>query len=399
MKLLKFDENKKIKIGIVTGTRAEYGLLKNLIIKLRSSPLFETRLFVTGSHLSDKHGRTVEEILNDNIYVDESIDLQIDDDTPASVCNYIARGVEGFSKILKNKKYDIFILLGDRYELLAAATAAMIHKVPIGHIHGGEVTVGAYDEGIRHAITKLAHLHFVAADEYRNRVIQLGELPKNVFNVGGLGVDGISQTKLISKEKLSALLDVRFKGKIYLVTFHPVTLDNTSSKEHMNELLDALKMQENATIIFTLPNADSDNGPIRRCIEKFVDENKDCYFFASLGQQNYYSCVSVSDAVIGNSSSGILEVPTFKKPTINIGDRQKGRLRAKSVIDCLPDKQHIHDAIKLSQSKNFQKICANSINPYGEKGAPDKIVKILENTDYTDLLKKEFYDLSPQTQS
>ena len=395
MKPLNFNENKQIKIGIVTGTRAEYGLLKSLIIKLRDSPLFETNLFVTGSHLSDKHGRTIQEIVKDNIHVDASIDLHIGDDTPSSVCNYISRGIEGFSEIFGNKKYDMLILLGDRYELLAAATAAMIHKIPIGHIHGGEVTVGAYDEGIRHAITKLSHLHFVAADEYRDRVIQLGELPKNVFNVGGLGVDGINETKLIPKETLSKLLDIKFKEKTYLVTFHPVTLDNISSQEHMTELLGALKVQENATIIFTLPNADSDNGPIRRCIEKFVVENKDSYFFASLGQQNYYSCVSVSDAVIGNSSSGILEVPTFRKPTINIGDRQKGRLRAKSVIDCLPVKQDIHNAIKLSQTEIFQRICANSNNPYGEKGAPDKIVKILTNTDYTNLLKKEFYDLRP----
>ena len=393
---MKFEENKKIKIGVVTGTRAEYGLLKNLIIKLRGSSLFETYLFATGAHLSDKHGRTIQEILNDDIYVDATIDLHIDDDTPSSVCSYISRGIEGFSEVFRNKKYDILVLLGDRYELLAAATAAMIHKIPIAHIHGGKVTVGAYDEGIRHAITKLSHLHFVGANEYRNRVIQLGELPKNVFNVGGLGVDGINSTKLIPKETLSVLLNINFKEKIYLVTFHPVTLENTSSQDHMTELLDALKTQKNASIIFTLPNADSDNGPIRSCIEKFVDENKDCHFFASLGQQNYYSCVSISDAVIGNSSSGILEVPTFGKPTINIGDRQKGRLRAESVIDCLPDKQHIHDAIKLSQTEKFQRICANSTNPYGEKGAPEKIVKILASMDYVDLLKKEFYDLSSE---
>ena len=384
----------QIKISIVTGTRAEFGLLKNLIKKFNDDEKINLYLLVTGSHLSPFHGETINEILEEGFEIKSKIDLKLDSDTPKSISNATANGVIGFSEVFSQLKPDLLVVLGDRYEILSAVLPACFHNIPIAHIHGGERTEGLIDESIRHAITKFSHLHFVASEVYRKRVIQLGENPKKVFNVGGLGVDAINELKLLNKDQLSEKLNIRFSKRNLIVTYHPETLDNKLSKIGIDEILKSLYKLEETTLIFTLPNADQNNRYIVEKINEFVKHKKNSYSFNSLGQLNYFSLLKICDGIIGNSSSGLLEVPFFKKATINIGNRQKGRLKANSVIDCYSIEHNILESIERIYSEDFKKILRDVKSPYGEPGAPDKILDIIKKTDFSNLIKKNFYDLN-----
>ncbi len=382
----------KQKLCVVTGSRAEYGLLKHFIKEINESDAFELILLVTGSHLSEKFGLTFNEIKSDGFFINRKIDIQVNKDNPDDIANSTALSIRGFSGAYKDFNPVLIILLGDRYELLGAAIAAMYHQIPIAHLHGGELTLGAMDDSIRHSLTKLSHIHFVANEVYRNRVIQLGENPSLVFNVGGLGVDAIKRVNLLSKKQLEEKLQLKFKERNLLVTFHPVTLEKSSSHQ-MEELLKALAIRDDYQIIFTMPNADPNSKVLFEMIENFVKNRANSSLFKSLGQTYYYSCLAQVDAVIGNSSSGLLEAPSFYKATVNIGERQSGRLKASSVIDCDPDFISINNAIDKIYTKTFQDIVSKTINPYGNGEAVNAIVKHLKNLSFGSLIKKRFYDL------
>tara|TARA_B100000953_G_scaffold140755_1_gene116460 strand:- start:56 stop:1240 length:1185 start_codon:yes stop_codon:yes gene_type:complete len=388
----KISNLKKRKICVITGTRAEYGLLKRLMKAISDSEEFELQLIATGMHLTKKFGLTYKEIESDGFKIDKKVNIKLESDTPIGISKSTSLGLIGFSKSLQELEPDLILILGDRFEVFSAAIASMFLRIPIAHLHGGELTEGATDEAIRHSITKLSHLHFVASKEYKNRVIQLGENPKNVFLVGGLGVDSIRKTKLLSRNELENSLDLKFKKKNILITFHPVTLENSTSGTQMKELLKALSKLRDTNLIFTMPNADVDGKIIFSMIEDFAKEHSDAYAFTSLGQQKYFSCIAQVDCVIGNSSSGLLEVPTFKKGTINIGDRQRGRLKATSIIDCEPNLKSISKALEEIYKPKFIAKVNSTINPYGDGVAVEKIIKVLKRKSFDKLLKKDFYN-------
>ena len=383
----------KRSIAVVTGTRAEYGLLRHLIKLINNSHEFELQLIVTGSHLSKKFGETYKEIEGDGFIINRKIDLLLVSDTPLGLAKSTSIGLAGFGEAFDTIKPDLVLVLGDRFEILSAVIAAMFARIPIAHLHGGELTEGVIDEAIRHSITKFSHLHFVGNDEYRKRVIQLGENPNMVFNVGGLGVAAIKNINLLSKFELENSLGIKFKNKNLLITFHPVTLEKNSSLFQMSELLDALSDLEDTCLIFTMPNADTDSRIIFNLIEDFVSKNKNAHVFTSLGQLRYLSCVAQVDAVIGNSSSGLTEVPTFNKATINIGSRQKGRIQSNSVINCHPISIDIKNSIKKSYTDQFKDLLMSTKNPYGDGGAAQRIINILSLVDFSSLIHKEFFDL------
>ena len=383
----------KRKICVVTGTRAEYGLLRRLIGLIKTSAELELQLIATGSHLSKRYGETYKEIESDGFYIDRKIDLVLVSDTPVGLAKSTSLGIMGFANSFDSLKPDLILVLGDRFEILSAVIAAMFARIPIAHLHGGELTEGVIDEAIRHSITKFSHLHFVANDDYRNRVIQLGENPDTVFNVGGLGVDAIKHIKLLNKLELEDSLGIKFKKKNLLVTFHPVTLERETSLTQMNELLGALSDLKETVLIFTMPNSDTDSHAIYGAIETFVSINDNAHAFTSLGQLRYLSCIAQVDAVVGNSSSGLAEVPTFKKPTVNIGERQKGRLHCESVINCRPLKEDIRLAIEHCYVPTFKQKILDVVSPYGNGGSAERIVNILRMVKYDSLIKKEFFDL------
>ena len=385
--------SKSKKICIITGSRAEYGLLKNLILRLKKNKKFKIKLIVTGSHLSEKYGFTLREIKKDSLNIENKINLNFKKDNTIGISNSISLGLNKFVKIFEKLKPDLILVLGDRFEIYTSALAALLCRLPICHIHGGELTEAMLDDAFRHSITKMSHIHFAANQIYKKRIIQLGENPKNVYNVGGLGVDSIKKQKILKKSELEKFLNLNFLKKSILVTFHSETLNRKSTKKNFNELLRALKKIQNTTIIFTMPNHDIDSSIIHSSILKFVKNKKNSFFFKSLGQKVYYSCCKYMTCMVGNSSSGLLEMPTFKKFTINIGDRQKGRIKAKSVINCKFNSQEIYKKINfVLKSKNQLKI-KNVKNPYGEGGATDKIISILEKVNLKDILNKRFYDL------
>ena len=387
-------ELKKRRICVITGTRAEYGLLKRLIQAIDGSKEFHLQLIATGMHLSKQFGYTYKEIESDGFKIDKKIDIKLGSDTPAGISKSTSLGLIGFSKSLEELQPDLVLILGDRFEILSASIASMFLRIPIAHLHGGELTEGATDEAIRHSITKLSHLHFVASEEYKNRVIQLGEDPKNVFLVGGLGVDAIKSAKLLNRTELEDSLNLKFRKKNILVTFHPVTLEDSTSGYQMKELLKALSQLNDTTIIFTMPNADIDGKILFSLIKDFTKEYSNAYAFTSLGQLKYFSSIAQVDCVIGNSSSGLLEVPTFRKATINIGDRQRGRLKAASVIDCDPNLKSISRALKQIYNPKFFKKLQSTKNPYGDGLAVEKIISVLQNISFKGLLKKKFYNLN-----
>ena len=385
---------KKRKICVVTGTRAEYGLLYWLMKGIQDDPDLELQIVATGMHLSPEFGLMYKEIEKDGFTINRKIEMLLSADSPSAISKSTGLGLIGFADAYNNLNPDIVVVLGDRFEIFAASISALYARIPIAHIHGGETTTGAFDESIRHSITKMAWWHFVAADEYQKRVIQLGEDPKRVFNVGGLGVDAIRKAKLLSKKELMEKTGIEFSNKNLLVTYHPVTLEKQTSQKHFQSLLDVLGDLKDVYLIFTMPNADSDGRIIKQMINEFVSSHKQrSISFTSMGHLNYLSTLQFVDGVIGNSSSGLAEAPTFKIGTINIGDRQKGRLKAKSIIDCEPTKTSIRKAIEILYAEDYQIILPSVENPYGEGKVTGKIMEILRKTNIPEETKKVFYDL------
>ena len=383
----------KRKICVVTGTRAEYGLLYWLMKEIEADKDLELQLIVTGMHLSPEFGLTYKEIEKE-FRIDKKIEMLLSSDTAMGISKSMGLAQISFAEAYEELKPDILVVLGDRYEIFCAVSVAMICNIPIAHLHGGEITQGAFDESIRHSITKMSHLHFTATDEYKNRVIQLGEEPNRVFNVGGMGIENIKRLKLLSKDEFEESINFKLNKKNILVTFHPVTLENSTAKEQFQELLDAIDELENTNIIFTKANSDTDGRIINQMIDEYVTKNSHkSVGFASLGQLRYLSALQYIDAVVGNSSSGLLEAPSFKIATINIGDRQKGRIKALSVIDCEPKKEEILKAFKEIYSKEFQEKLKNVENPYGESCPSKQIIEVLKNVNLANILKKSFYDL------
>jgi GDP/UDP-N,N'-diacetylbacillosamine 2-epimerase (hydrolysing) len=381
------------KVCIVTGTRADYGLLRWVIDGIHISKQLQLQIVVTGMHLSPEFGLTVQHIEADGYPIDWRVEMLLSSDTAVSITKSMGLGLIGFADAFVWLQPDLLLVLGDRYEIMVAAQAAMIAGIPIAHLHGGELTEGAYDDAIRHSITKMAHLHFVAAEEYRQRVIQLGEGPERVFCVGGLGIDNIMRLELLNRQQLEDSLNFKLGEQNLLVTFHPVTLEKGSSAEQMAELFSALDEFPDFHVIFTMPNADTDGRVLFQMIENYADSRSNACSFTSLGQLRYLSCIQHMDVVVGNSSSGLLEVPSFRIPTINIGDRQRGRLKAKSVIDCPPKSTFISTSIRLALSPTCQRLLQQLfVNPYGDGGASEKIVSKLEEIEFTNLLVKTFYD-------
>lgn len=385
----------KKKVCVVTGTRADYGLFYPLLKRIKRDDLFDLQIIAAGMHLSPEFGYTYKEIEADGFRIDEKVDMDLSSDTEAGISRSIGTGIAGFADVFSRSKPDILLLLGDRFETFAAAISAFIAKIPIAHLHGGELTEGAIDDSFRHAITKMSLLHFTSTDKYRNRVIQLGEAPDRVFNVGALGIDNIKETKLLSKDELENDLGCEFGKRTAMVTYHPVTLENNTSKEQFSELLGALNKITDLNIIFTKPNADTDGRVIIDLIDDHVSRNPErTASFTSLGRLRYLSALNCADLVIGNSSSGIIEAPSLGMPTVNIGDRQRGRIRAESVIDCSPEKESIGAAIEKALSDEFRTLCAVVKNPYGDGIASEKILGILKiKLQEPIMIKKGFFDL------
>lgn len=383
------------RVCVVTGTRAEYGLLKPLLERIQNDDDMELQLVVTGTHLSAGHGYTYREIEKDGFEIAIKIEMLLNSDTSAGVCKSMGIELISLADYLANSKSDMVILLGDRYEILIAAVAAMMQRIPIAHIHGGEATEGLVDEAIRHAITKMSFLHFTATEEYRRRVIQLGEQPDMVFNVGALGIENIKSMKLLSKEELERRLGFIFSEKTVMVTYHPVTLEKGMVREQFQILLDIVDLHKDWKVIFTKANADMSGVEINTMIDIFVQKHQESSVcFASMGQLNYLSALKYCCMVLGNSSSGIIEAPTFGIPTIDIGDRQKGRVSALSVIHCKNDVKEIEKAIEIVFSPEFKKKIKGIDNPYEGSNTSKKILEIIkEKINGPINLKKKFYDM------
>jgi len=381
------------KIAVFTGTRAEYGLLYWLLKDIQSDAELELQLLVSGTHLSPEFGNTYSEIEQDGFTIDEKIEILLSSDTAVGVAKSMGLGVLGFTDALSRLKPDALVILGDRFEALAAAQTAMILRIPVVHLHGGEITEGAYDDVIRHAITKLSYVHCTSTDEYRNRVIQLGEAPARVKNVGAIGLDHLSRSHFMTVDALSKSLYFPLIKPFLLVTYHPVTLADEEPGSSFKELLDSLDEFPEYQIILTYPNSDDGGRSIISLLESYAKNNPERVLaIPSLGQKRYLSAVKHSSAVIGNSSSGIIEVPSFDVATINIGLRQKGRLSAKSVIHCKPYKKDIakaiHDGIKKTYKSNDEVIS----NPYGQGDASSQIVNLLKELKGGTF--KSFHDLN-----
>jgi UDP-hydrolysing UDP-N-acetyl-D-glucosamine 2-epimerase len=384
----------KIKICVITGSRAEYGLLQPLMTAIREDESFILQILVTGMHLSPEFGLTYKEIEKAGFQIHEKVEMLLSSDTDIGITKSTGLGMIGFADTFNRLKPDLVILLGDRFETFAAATAAYFAKIPIAHLHGGEVTEGATDEGLRHAITKMAYWHFTSTEVYRKRVIQLGENPKMVFNVGAIGIDNIKQIGLLSKKDLTEDLKFELDCPFLLVTYHPVTLENNSAEEQFKALLNALEEFPDLQIIFTKPNADSNGRIIIKLIDDFVNHNSHrAAGYVSLGQKRYLSLMRFAYAVVGNSSSGIIETPSFGIPTVNIGDRQKGRERANSVIDTQPDYEAIAASIKKAVSSEFRDLCKSVKNVYGEGETTLQIMSILKSKPIPQDFKKHFFDI------
>ena len=381
------------KICVITGSRAEYGLLYWLMKEIDADKDLELQIIVTGMHLSIEFGNTYQQIENDGFSINKKVDISLVSDSEVGISKSMGLAMIGISGAFKDLKPDLIVILGDRFEIFSAASAAMIAKIPIAHLHGGEATEGAFDESIRHSITKMSHLHFTATNKYKDRVVQLGEQPDRVFNVGGLGIDNINKLKLLSKSDLENVINFSFGEKNILVTFHPVTLENSTAKVQFKELLDSINELQNTKIIFTKANSDTDGRIINSMIDTYVNDHDNTIAFTSMGRLNYLSALQFMDAVVGNSSSGLLEAPSFNIGTIDIGDRQKGRIKADSVISCLPNKKNIDNALKKLYSKDFQNIVKNVKNPYEKGGASKSILDIIKNFNLDNILKKTFYDL------
>jgi len=387
----------KRRICVVTGTRAEYGLLYWVLKGIQLDSVLELQLIVTGMHLSPEFGLTYKQIEKDGFHIDRKIEILLSSDTSVGISKSMGLGLIAFSEAFSELKPDILLILGDRFEIFSAASAGMIARIPIAHCHGGEATEGLIDESIRHSVTKMSHIHFTSTEEYRRRVIQLGEQPDRVFNVGALGIESINKSELLSLKLFEESIDFNLsEGDLrFLVTFHPVTLENHSAELQIKELLEALSTYKNARIIFTKANADTDGRIINQLIDEYVARNpKQSIAFNSLGQLRYLSALQYVDVVVGNSSSGLLEVPSFRKATVNIGDRQLGRVKALSVIDCEATSEAIRLAINQACSEEFRIMIKDVVNPYGTGNPSGKILNIIKSMDLKHIIKKKFYNIN-----
>lgn len=380
------------KICVVTGSRAEYGILRGLMKAIKNDRELELQVIATNQHLSKLQGETYKEIENDGFTIDNKVYMADDDapDNANSTAKAIGRGISGFADAFDALKPDLLLILGDRYEMLAVASTALIYKIPIAHLHGGEITEGAFDDAIRHAITKMSHLHFTSTEAYRKRVIQLGEQPDRVFNVGALGVENVTKTECMTREELERSLSFSITDKCFLCTYHPVTLSSMSSETQVLNLLKALDSFKDYHIIFTYSNSDTSSQIIIRRIQEYVEDNSDrCMFIPSLGQRRYFSALRYMTAVIGNSSSGIIEVPSFGIPTLDIGDRQKGRIAAESVIHCGYSVEEIRGGLSRLIAYDHKQID----NPYYKEGTCSAILDIIKNYPLENIIQKHFYDI------
>lgn len=386
----------KKKICVVTGTRAEYHLLYPLIKAIKKDAVLDLLLVVTGAHLNEKYGATYHDIEKDGFTINCKIPILQEEDKPEDINIAISKAIIGFSNYYKESSPDMIVLLGDRYELLSAAIAAMNHRIPIAHLHGGETTEGAIDECIRHAISKMSYLHFTSCEVYRKRVIQLGESPDRVFNVGALGLENIKNQTLISLDELEDSLNFKLGNHFAIVTFHPVTLEIDTAQDQFGQLLDALGQFPNLKILFTKANADTGGLCINKMIDEYVTRHpKQATAVFSLGLIRYLSALKYSSVVIGNSSSGIIETPSYCLPTVNIGDRQKGRIQAENILNCAPETQEITKAINKALSTSFRNAVQNAKSPYGDGVVSPKIVHIIKEflLEGKINLKKVFYDI------
>ncbi|AUF97481.1 UDP-N-acetylglucosamine 2-epimerase (hydrolyzing) [Pseudomonas sp. 02C 26] len=383
----------KRKVAVFTGTRAEYGLLYWLMKDIQSSDLLQLQVIVSGMHLSPEFGNTWQTIENDGFAIDAKVEMLLSSDSDVGVVKSMGLGVLGFADALDRLRPDVLVVLGDRFEALAIVQSALIMRIPVAHLHGGEITEGAYDDSIRHAISKLSYLHFTSTEPYRQRVIQLGEAPQRVFNVGAVGLDHLARSPLMSRDELSQSLGFDLSKPFLLVTYHPVTLSEESPRESFQALLDALDRFPEYSVILTYPNADNGGRAIIPLLEDYAQQAPGRVLaIPSLGFKRYLSAVGLASAVVGNSSSGVIEVPSFKVPTVNIGARQDGRLAAESVLHCAAETEAIEAALRQALSPVFSRLCAEVDNPYGAGDASSQIVNVLERFQPESV--KPFHDLS-----
>ena len=381
------------KVAVFTGTRAEYGLLYWLLKDIQKDPDFILQLLVSGMHLSPEFGDTYKQIEKDGFNIDEKIEILLSSDSAVGTAKSMGLGVLGFADALSRLSPDVLVILGDRFEALAAAQTAMILRIPIVHLHGGEITEGAYDDAIRHAITKLSYLHGTSTDESRNRVIQLGEAPNRVKNVGAIGLDHLNRSSFMTVSELSESLSFELKNPYFVVTYHPVTLGDEAPEESFQALLDALDGYPDHQIILTYPNADDGGRRIIPMLEDYAaNQPHRVLAIPSLGQVRYLSSVKYASAVIGNSSSGIIEVPAFDVPTVNIGSRQKGRLAAKSVLHTSANKEAISKAISLAVSREYKAEGENIVNPYGQGDSSKQVIEMIKGLQFKPC--KSFFDIN-----
>ena len=381
------------KICFVTGTRAEYGLLSRLMRLVKEDKDLQLQAIATNMHLMPEYGETYKEIEKDGFTIDKKVYMHKPSDDAHGIISSMAEEMQGMNDALSELKPDILVLLGDRYEILVAAQVALIHRVPIAHIHGGEVTEGAFDDAIRHSVTKMSSLHFTSCEEYRHRVIQMGEHPSRVFDVGSLGVENIKAVPLMTKDELEASLDFKIDTQTILVTYHPVTLGGDPAKD-IREFLDALDQFKDLKVIFTMPNSDTGRDAIALAVKNYVEKHSNsAKAYTSLGLKRYLSTLQFVKAAVGNSSSGIIEVPSFGIPTLNIGDRQKGRLASKSVVNCGTSKDEVIAGLKLCLSEEMQKAAKTYGNPYAKPYTANLIYQELKNVELAGLNLKTFYDL------
>lgn len=382
------------RICIVTGTRAEYGLLVWLMREIEADPVLQLQIVATGTHLSPEFGRTYQQIEADGFKIDRKLEMLLSSDTGVGTAKSAGLAIVGFADIFDELQPDIVVVLGDRFELLAAATTALLLRIPLAHLAGGDTTEGAFDEAIRHAVTKMAHIHFPFSETARKRLLQLGENPKAVFNFGSTGIDGIVNQPLLSQADLEKSLNFKFGARNLLATFHPVTLEPGTAEQSFAALLAALDGVPEINVIFTKANADPEGLRINEMIDSYVSKHPNrTIAFASLGQKRYLSVLRCVDAVIGNSSSGLLEAPSFKIGTINIGDRQKGREKPESVLDCPANVAAISGTLKSLYSADFQKKLLHVKNPYGDGGASKRIKDVLKTVDLKGIVKKHFFEM------
>ena len=382
-------------IGVVTGSRAEYGLLRCLMNEIKNDPELELNLFVTGAHLDPAFGRTVEEIETDGFLIEAEIPMDLGDDSNISTAVSVGNTLAAAAKILGDTEIEILVLLGDRYEIFAVASAAMLLKIPIAHLNGGEASEGSMDEAFRHCISKMSHLHFVIAEEYRQKVIQLGEQPDRVFNVGSTFLDGLEDVQILSRKELEIAIDFELGENYFVLTYHPATLNISDPADAMFELLGSLEKFPEFKLLITGVNADPQYAPLKSSIETYARNNPGrTKIVNSLGQKLYFSALTHSAGVVGNSSSGLIEAPAFNIPTINIGNRQKGRIRADSVIDCPNDSDSIAQAVVKSFDKKFRAKIQNMVYPFGEPGSSKRIKETIKNTDLSGILLKKFFAIA-----